>query len=180
MKARFFKTVIMSALGAIAAFSAITYSSCNNDKCKAIACAYDGVCKEGECVCKSGYEGPQCETVTRDKYIGTWTVFEKGTVTSSNTYVIAFKYGVGPTDMVITGFYNRLTSPVSARVKGDSVFIPQQIVENYEIQGSGYLDREAYYAKHGVITVRYTIKELNSGLVNDFGVNTGEASVWNR
>lgn len=180
MKARIFKTIVMSALGAITAFSAVTYSSCNNDKCKAIACAYDGVCKDGACVCKSGYEGAQCETITRDKYIGVWTVFETGTVTTSNQYNLTFKYGVGPTDMLITNFYNHISSSVSARVKGDSLFIPQQVVENYEIKGSGVLDREAFYAKHGVLTVRYTIKDLNSGLVNDFGVNIGQASTWNR
>ncbi len=179
MKARI-KTIILSALGAIAAFSAITYSSCNNDKCKAIACAYGGVCKDGNCVCPSGYEGAQCETITRDKYVGVWTVFEKGTVTQSNSYDVTFKYGVGMTDMQITNFYNLLKSPVSVRLKADTIYIPLQTVDGYEIQGTGVLDRDAYYAKHGMLTIRYSIKNTQSGLVNDFGYNIGEPSVWNR
>ncbi len=180
MKARI-KTILLSALGAIATFSAITYSSCNSDKCKAIACAYGGVCKEGNCVCPSGYEGAQCETITRDKYAGVWTVFEKGTITQDNTYDVTFKYGISMTDMQVINFYNKLVSPVSIRLVNDTLYIPQQTVDGFEISGSGVLDRDPYYSKHGKLTIRYTIRDLQSGQVNDFGVNPNTyPSIWQR
>lgn len=179
MKARL-KTIVLSALSTIAVFSAITYNSCTPDKCKAIACAYNGVCKDGACICPAGYEGAQCEVITRDKYAGTWTVMENGTYTSNAQYDIAIKYGITMTDMNITNFYNHIQAPVAVKIQGDSIFIPQQIVENYEIQGWGYLDREAYYAKHGKIVMRYTIKDLENNLTDDFGLHVGEESVWTR
>jgi hypothetical protein len=179
MKARL-KTIVLSAVSVFAVFSAITYNSCTPDKCKAIACAYGGICKDGTCLCLAGYEGTQCEITTRDKYIGTWTVFENGTYTSNSQYDIAIKDGLTLTDLNITNFYNHIKSPVAVKIQADSIFIPQQVVEGYEIQGWGYLDREAYYAKHGKITMHYTIKNLENNLTDDFGLHTGEVSQWTR
>lgn len=179
MKARL-KTIILSALGAISAFGAVTYSSCTPDKCKSIVCAYDGVCKEGTCICPSGYEGFQCETITRDKYRGVWRVFEKGSRSRSAAYELTIDYGATKTDMVIKNFYNKLTTPVNVRVKGDTMYIPQQTVEGYEIKGTGYLDESKYYGKNAELKVYYSIK-LPDGRVNDFGVNElGDVSLWHK
>jgi uncharacterized membrane protein len=181
MKARF-KTIVLSALSSVAIFSAVVIASCNEDKCKAIACAYGGVCKEGTCICAAGYEGTQCETITREKYAGVWTVFEKGTYTETAQYDVSFvnSNSGSMTDMNVKNFYNRITGNVAVKLKNDTVYIPVQVVQNYKIQGWGLLDREAYYAKHGKIVMHYMIEDLSNGLVNDFGVNTGQASIWQR
>lgn len=179
MKARL-KSIVLSAVGAIAVFSTVTITSCNDDPCKAIVCAYGGTCTEGECLCPSGYEGTHCEIVTREKYEGVWTVFEDGTVTKPAQYEIRIKNGVGATDMTISNFYNRFPgNDVSVRVKGDSLFIPQQTVNGYVIEGSGYLnwERENFYPEHGELIVHYTIKDPE-GKLNDFGVNAGSPSTW--
>jgi hypothetical protein len=174
------KTIVLSAVTAFAAFSAVTYSSCNNDKCKAIACAYGGVCKDGDCICPSGYEGTQCETITRDKYVGVWAVMENGTYTETSAFDVSIKPGLTMTDLVITNFYNKPDLNVGMKIKGDSIFIPQQVVTHYQIQGWGILDRDAYYAKHGKMDVHYTITDLDNGLTDDFGLHTGEISVWSK
>lgn len=178
MKARL-KTLVLSALGALAAFTAVTYTSCQPDKCKAIVCAYGGTCNEGECICPSGYEGVQCEIVTASKYVGTWTVFEKGTATMPAEYVLAFDEGLTSTTLNIRNFYNKFTTPVSVRIKGDSLTIPRQTIEGYEVEGWGYLKWEAYYPDHGELKVFYTVKDGN-GKIDDFGVSSGEPSIWNR
>jgi uncharacterized membrane protein len=175
MKARL-KTIAISAFFAIAAFVTVTYSSCNSDKCKAIVCAYNGVCKDGACICAAGYEGTQCEIVTREKYKGVWNVFEKGTYTETTQYQISIDYGADMTKMVINGFNNNITQPVNIRINGDEITIPQQTISGYEIQGKGILKYDAYYAKHGQLTVRYTIRDLSNNMTNDFGVNSGEPS----
>ncbi|MBS1773473.1 MAG: calcium-binding EGF-like domain-containing protein [Bacteroidetes bacterium] len=180
MKARF-KTILLSAMSVIAAFSAVTYTSCNNDKCKAIVCAHDGVCKDGDCICKPGYEGTQCEVITRDKYKGVWNVFEKGTYTDATQYVISIDYTNDMTRMTINGFYNNLNTPVTMNINGDNITIPQQTVEHYVIQGTGSLTYTDHYAKHGTLTVKYTIMDTDNGKTNDFGVNPGsKPSVWSR
>lgn len=180
MKARF-KTILLSAIGVIAAFSTMTYTSCNNDKCKAIVCAYGGVCDDGNCICPSGYEGVHCEVVTRDKYKGVWTVFEKGNSTLASEYDLSIDYSIdGNTSVIIRGFYNKFfDDPVDAKVISDSLIIPFQVVEGYEIEGWGTLDWDRYYPDHGELEVHYTIKNPE-GKVNDFGVNTGVPSRWYR
>ncbi len=179
MKARL-KTIAFSALFAIAAFVSVTYTSCNSDKCKAIVCAYGGVCKDGACICAAGYEGTQCEIVSREKYKGVWQVFEKGTYTETNQYQLTIDYGADMTKMVIKGLYNNINEGVNIRINGDEITIPQQTVQGFEIQGTGKLKYESYYGKHGELTVRYTIKDLSSGMTDDFGVNIGQASKWTK
>lgn len=179
MKARL-KSVILSAVGVIAVFSTITVTSCNDDPCNAIVCSYGGTCAEGDCICPSGYEGTHCEVVTREKYRGVWTVFENGTVTNPAQYEITFVNGTGATEMTISNFYNRFpVSNVNVRVKGDSLFIPQQEVDNYVIEGWGVLEWEDFYPEHGELTVYYKVTNPE-GKTDDFGINAGVPSVWNR
>ena len=182
MKARI-KTIILSALGAIAAFTAVTSTSCEPDKCKAIVCAYGGVCKEGTCICPAGYEGHQCETITRDKFKGVWTVFENGTVTNSAQYEVSIDYGSSLTEMVIKNFYNKFKDvTVNVRIKGDTMYIPQQTIQDHEIKGHAFLQDDKYYGKNANLQVFYSVK-LPDGRTNDFGlsgVGNGEVSVWTR
>ncbi len=179
MRARF-KTIVLSALGAIAAFSAVTSTSCEPDKCKAIVCAYGGVCKEGTCICPAGYEGYQCETITRDKFKGTWTVFENGTVTNSAKYDVVIDFGATMTEMSIKNFYNKFKdAAVNVRIKGDSLYIPQQTIEDHEIKGWGVLTDSKYYGKNAEMQMHYSVR-LPDGRVNDFGLNGGDVSIWTR
>jgi hypothetical protein len=179
MKARL-KSIVLSALGVMAAFSAVTYTSCNNDPCKAIICAYGGTCTEGDCICPSGYEGTHCEVVTRDKYEGVWTVFEDGSSTMAAQYEVKIIKGSGNTDMIISNFYNRFPgAQVNVRVKGDSLFIPQQTVDNYTIEGAGHLNWEEFYPDHGELTLYYKVVNPE-GRTDDFGFSAGLPSIWTR
>ncbi len=184
MNARF-KTIILSTLGAVACLYAITQSSCTTDKCKAIACAYGGVCKEGVCICPSGYEGIQCETVTRDKFVGTWTVTEQGTLTGNNIYTVSIEpsYDSAITGITIKNFYNRASSNtgngnVYAYVKADTVYINQQVVDGDTVIGNGYLEPDAHYAEHGKLTMFYVVRH---GKSDYFGYDSvGTPSIWNK
>lgn len=179
MKARF-KSIVLSALGAIAAFSAVTSTSCEPDKCKAVVCAYGGVCKEGTCICPTGYEGYQCETITRDRYKGVWTVFEKGTRTLPAQYDVVIEYGTTMIDLNIRNFNNLYqTEVVSVTIKGDTIYIPQQTVKDYVIQGKGYITKSNYYGENGLIKMSYSVRNPD-GTVNDYGLNAGILSEWNR
>ena len=179
MKARF-QSIVLSALGVIAAFASVTYTSCEPDKCKAVVCAYNGVCKEGTCICPAGYEGYQCETVTRDRYKGVWTVFEKGTASHPAQYDVVIEYGPSMTELSIRNFYNRFKDEiVSVNIKGDTMYVPQQTVQGHTIQGLGYITKANYYGKNGEIIMNYTVR-LPDGRTDDFGVNIGTSSLWNR
>lgn len=182
MKARF-KTMILSALGALTAFTAVTYTSCKPDKCKAIRCANGAVCNDGVCICPTGFEGPQCEVKTSDKFVGVWNVLERGTISSTAQYTADIEVSKtgGPTDVTIKNFNNYFTSLVAAQVSSDTLYIPQQTVDNYIIQGKGYLTPDKYYNTHGTLTLRYTVQGVAPGSpVNDYGTEFGEPSLWNK
>ena len=178
MKARF-KIVMLSALGALTAFSAVTFSSCKEDKCKAIVCAYGGVCSDGICLCPSGYEGNQCETITRTRYLGVWHVTEDGTYSNATQYTVSVQPGANISELRIKNFRNSFTDEVQAFVKGDTLTIPNQTINNRTVKGFGYIVDDKYYGANGKIVLRYVVKDEN-GITDDYGVDGGDVSLWNK
>jgi len=178
MKARF-KTIVLSALGALSVFSAVTVSSCNEDKCKAIVCAYGGVCDDGDCTCLQGYEGPQCETVNRNRYLGSWVVTENGTITDAAQYTISVERGDNITELRIKNLRNLFIDDVHAFVDGDTLYIPQQTVNNHTVFGNGYIIDDKYYGDYGKLVVKYRVTDANN-FTDDFGIDNGDPSLWNK
>ncbi len=178
MKARF-KIVMLSAFSALTAFTAVTFSSCKEDKCKAIVCAYGGVCSDGMCLCQSGYEGNQCETVTRQRYLGVWHVTEDGTYSTATQYSLSVAPGPNITELRIKNFRNSFVDEVQAFVKGDTVTIPNQVVNNQTVRGFGYIVDDKYYGTNGKIILRYLVRSQD-GITDDYGLDGGDASLWNK
>lgn len=180
MKARF-KSVLLTAFSTLAAFSTLTFTACNNDKCQAIACASGGVCEEGRCTCTAGYEGNQCETETRLRYLGIWYVTEDGTISTAAQYAISIERGAGPTELRIKNFRNSFTSPVQAFVSSDTLTIPVQVVNKSRVQGRGIISPDNYYGVNGLISIAYSVEDTATKIVDNFGVgNTGNPSKWNK
>ncbi len=179
-----FKTILASAIATIATFSAVVYTSCNRDKCKTIVCANGGVCNGGTCVCPSGYEGTNCETVTRTKFLGNWSVLEKGSITLAAQYGVSIEASTVITDVTIKNFYNYFKTPVKAYVSGDTIVIPNQQYEGKVLHGIGYIYSNVTYGQYGAISLRYQIIDTATQKVNDFGfaeANThAEPSLWNK
>jgi len=178
MKARL-KTFLLSSLGTVSLFTALFAASCEEDKCKAIVCASGGVCNEGDCLCASGFEGNQCETETREKFKGIWYITEDGTLSTTAQYTVAVEQGTNITELQITNFQNSFTQPVNAYVKSDTIYIPQQTINNRTVQGIGYIGDDPFYGVHGILTLRYSVRDANN-VVDDFGLSAGNPSLWNK
>lgn len=179
------KAVVFSSMAAVAAFFTIVYStSCNRDKCKTIACANGGVCNDGACTCPPGYEGSNCEKEERLKFIGNWTVFEKGSITLGAQYPISIEPATEITDVVIKNFYNYFKTPIRATVSGDSLFIPNQQYEGKVLFGIAHIFTNVTYGQYGAIEARYEVIDTATQKVNDFGYNEAidgsDASLWNK
>jgi hypothetical protein len=179
-----FKAILVSALATFSVFTSITYISCNRDKCKSVVCGHGGVCNSGACVCPSGYEGSNCETETREKFLGTWRVFEKGTRTPANQYAITIeKSSPQLTDVVITNFYNYFHTSIKASVIGDTLFIPNQQYEGKLTFGVGYIYSNVTYGQFGLIAMRYEVVDTATNIPNDFGYyaqDLSDPSAWNK
>ena len=176
MKARF-QSLLYTALVVTTGFLSSTLTSCEPEKCKTIVCAHGGTCDDGNCVCPTGYEGPQCETVNRNRFMGIWIVTENGTISNAAQYAVSVEEGNNVDQVRIKTFYNTLTTAVDAYVKGDTIRIPQQEINSYKLEGIGTIADDKYYGDHGKIILNYSITDGN-GNKDNFGLGEGESSIW--
>ena len=173
--------VIIFALSAMVA--ALYTTSCKLDKCKSIVCAYGGSCEDGACKCQPGYQGPNCETITRTRFNGLWTVTEKGSNTPLRKYPLNIESnGKDVTVVYIQNLYNYFTVKIKANVDGDTLIIPNQQVMGKVVFGKGYIYTEKNGQDLSAISMRYEVIDTATGLVDDFGyyyaVDSSMPSSW--
>lgn len=101
-----FKNILFSAMLTLGAFGAVTYTACNKDECKNVTCQNGGTCSGGNCTCPTGYEGDRCQTLSRDKFIGTYTGNETCTV-GSDEYSIIIATNSDQLKITLTNIYNQ-------------------------------------------------------------------------
>jgi hypothetical protein len=70
---KFWKSGILTALLFSAFVVIITHSSCERNVCDNITCFNGGSCNVGACRCPIGWEGPQCQDESRQRYIGVYS-----------------------------------------------------------------------------------------------------------
>ena len=165
------RNIAFSALFTLGAFSAITYTSCNKDECKDVVCQNGGTCLEGACSCATGYEGTNCETAQRAKFIKSWAAIDKNITDNSNlTYSALIVAGTTITDVNISDFSDEyFMGVVKATVSGNTITIATQAPDGdgYTVEGTG-----AYNTTDKKITWTYTIK-------NPLGASQSYSGTWN-
>src|SRR3954465_8770737 len=67
------RSILLTALLTLIVFSAVTYTACHKDKCNNVVCLNKGACDNGKCLCLTGYEGARCDTLSRNKFIYTFS-----------------------------------------------------------------------------------------------------------
>ena len=71
--------IIPTVLFVLILFIMVPYGGCKKEEkkaanpCDGIVCPTHGWCRLGACVCDTGYEGSNCDILSRDKLIGTYT-----------------------------------------------------------------------------------------------------------
>lgn len=98
------KTRIFQILG-VAAVATIGMVSCDTDACKDVDCGDNGTCLEGDCICDTGYEGTNCQTLVRAAYIGSFNVQETCSQ-STDTYAVTVSAGGSDLAVTISNLYD--------------------------------------------------------------------------
>jgi len=180
------KTILFSVTILLSALFTIVYTSCNVDQCKTIACANGGVCNHGSCACPTGYEGPECETISRKKFTGNFRVFEKGSASLARQYPIDIVEDTTSaiSFLLINNCYNYFHTPIKAYANGLTLTIPNQHVEGKVIYGEGTISYNTTYSQYGNISMRYVIQDSATEVIDDYGYETvadhSDPSAWNK
>lgn len=166
------KRIALSALLTFSAFGAVLYTSCNKDECKDVVCQNGGTCTGGTCTCTSGYEGTNCETAVRTKFIKQWSASDKEATTSVTvpTYVSAIVSGTTIVDIKISKFSNEFfANDVVATVSGNTISVASQQPDN-----------DGYYITTGTGTYNTTTKKITWAytLKNPAGVEKSYTGTW--
>ena len=100
------RRIALTALVTFTTFGAVTFTSCNPDKCKDVVCQNNGNCnsEDGTCTCPTGFDGANCQTEVRNTYDATYK--GNGTDSDGDTYTgWSLKFdpvGTDPTAMTLT------------------------------------------------------------------------------
>ena len=63
------RLILLTSFLVIAFMYGLTYTACKKDACNNVVCNNMGTCDGGKCTCPVGYEGPTCDTLSRNKFI---------------------------------------------------------------------------------------------------------------
>lgn len=135
----------------ILVIGAATLLGCNPDPCEEVVCQ-NGACLEGSCACDLGYEGEECQTESRRKFLGIWEV---GDICRTTAFVYAATIGEGTAaDALVIDNLNDQNISVSAMVTNSEIVLPEQTFGLAVLSGTGGIDTLA-----GVISIEYRIME---------------------
>lgn len=145
------RNIAFSALLAVGAFTTITYTSCNTDECEDVECFNGGTCIAGSCACPTGYEGTDCTTLTRDKFVGVYNGNETCTI-GSDTYAITLSANSEDLKINYTNVYNQNLSAVCTITSTNTFTFSGSAAGGITYNGTGSLNANT-------ITVDYTVND---------------------
>jgi hypothetical protein len=120
------------------AFGMFIMNACS-DPCKDVTCQNGGVCDEGTCICATGYEGEDCATEARTKFVGSYTIIDSCEPASRQTSISTSSDGV--TKVLISNIIDAtLGGTAKAEINGSTISIPEQTVtdtasNNWTVKG---------------------------------------------
>lgn len=146
------------------ALGVMTFASCESDPCEDVTCVNGTAVASGDncnCDCDAGYEGDDCTTLSRTKFVGTYTVADACSESGAGTYTVTITASSTEVDKVlISNFWGAYSNNVIATVDGNTLTIANQDPDSdgYPVSGTG-----TYSATNNTITVNYTVTETASG-----------------
>lgn len=153
-------TVTITNGGSLTIDLTLACTNCCNLSCGANGTLINanGVCA---CDCDAGYEGASCDTLSRDKFLGTWSVNDNCSASGSAVYSVNIAPGTAVDRILIANFWNAYSAPVVATVSGNTLTIASQDPDNdgYLVSGMGTYSITGTTA---TISLAYTVQDTSS------------------
>ncbi len=128
------KTLIVTLLSVLTLFGCTLYfSACKQDPCviRATDCRNGGTCKDGECICASGYEGDSCQFKVNQKFDSYYAcirtrLINSNPVSQDNDDTLRVKALSDKFQIQFYSIRDSVTEVLKANVNGNYVTIPSQ------------------------------------------------------
>lgn len=119
-------------------------SGCKQDPCEEVECL-NGTCDSGSCICEPGYEGEDCGTLSRDKFLH--SIWNNNRSCPGDADLLLSKIEAGTSQNREILIYNLNVAPdtVRANVNGDTAWIPLQVY------GVEYIEGRGIYSDGGIV-----------------------------
>lgn len=123
------------------------FFSCKENLCKGTSCQNNGTCEAGVCTCATDFEGPNCDSWSGKKFLGTYIGSYSCSTTSLSTFIEAIPNELGDVAIRNLGDFSCAQGDylVKAKFFGDSLTIKPQsscINPSYQFSGKGALKKD--------------------------------------
>jgi hypothetical protein len=146
--------MIRTSIKLLALILLLTIGACKEEPCDSVVCYNGGTCLNGTCDCTTGFEGDDCNTEMREKFIGGYVVSE---VCNGEQYAYQMNIinsGTSVSNVFLVNF-GGLDINAEAVVNNNSLTIPSATImvqgESLTFEGSGTIDGN-------ILTITYVIE----------------------
>ena len=157
------RTILLTGVLTMGVFSTVIYSSCSKkDKCEGIQCKNGGTCNDGVCKCPLGYEGANCETASKSKFLGSFTAHDNcpvpDTSRTNTNYSVTITTGPTATQVYIINLGASSTNPADA-LTGNLISKNQIEIEPRVLSNNRTYSGTITYTSAGKLSVNFQAKE---------------------
>jgi len=157
------RTILLTGVLTMGVFSTVIYSSCSKkDKCDDIECKNGGSCNDGVCKCPLGYEGVNCETASKSKFLGSFNAKDNCPVANParayTDYSITITSGATATEVYVINLGDASPNPSDALTgtlvsKNQIEIAPKTLSNNLTYSGT------ITYTTAGKLSASFQVKD---------------------
>lgn len=147
------RIALFTSLSIMAVFALMTYfSACTPDACitRNVVCKNSGVCRDGDCLCATGYEGDSCHLRVNEKFESYYacirTRLTNDTIVDDNDDTLRVKTKNDKFGLTFYSVRDSLIEVINATANGNYITIPEMVILDNKYWGNGSLNQ-------GVLTI---------------------------